>query len=72
MELPQSNTIIPAWKSKILLPYEQDQLKSQVPKNYGIQRNFKQAQPFYSLPSVNNYYKVNYNLERLYNQPVAK
>ena len=72
LQLPQSNTVIPAWKSKILLPYPNDQLKSQVPKNYGIQRNFQRPQTFYSLPSVNNYYRVNYNLERLYNQPVAK
>ncbi len=72
MELPQSNTVIPAWKSKLVIPYPNDQMKPQVPMNYGTQRNFKQAQPFYPLPSVNNYYKVNYNLERTYNQPVAK
>ena len=86
MELPQSNTVIPAWKSKLVIPYPNDQMKSQAPMNYGArssgqevwnpegskQRNFKQAQPFYPLPSVNNYYKVNYNLERTYNQPVAK
>ena len=32
MELPQSNTIIPAWQSKVLQPYAQDQLKPQIKK----------------------------------------
>ena len=72
MELPQSNTIIPAWTSKVLQPYAQDQLKPQIPRNFGTNRSFKQNAPFTPLPIVNNYYRVNYQLERLFNQPLAK
>lgn len=72
MELPQSNTIIPAWTSKVLQPYASDQLKPQIPRNFGTQRSFKQNAPFTPLPIVNNYLRVNYQLERMFNQPLAK
>ena len=72
MELPQSNTIIPAWQSKVLQPYANDQLKSQIPRNFGTQRSIKQNAPFTPLLIVNNYLRVNYQLERMFNQPPAK
>ena len=72
MELPQSNTIIPAWQSKVISPYTQDQLKPQRPQGFGTQRSFKQNAPFTPLPIVNNYLRCNYQLERMFNQPLAK
>ena len=53
-------------------PYPQDQLKSQIPRNFGTYRSYEQPTPFYPLPIVNNYYRTNFQLERLFNQPLAK
>ena len=72
MELPQSNTIIPAWTSKVLQPYAQDQLKPQRPQGLGTNRSFKRNSSFTPLPIVNNYLRVNYQLDRMFNQPLAK
>jgi hypothetical protein len=72
MELNQTNTVLPAWSSKVIQPYTQDQLKPQRPQGFGTQRNFKQNAPFTPLPIVNNYYRCNFQLERLFNQPLAK
>ena len=72
MELNQTNTVLPAWSSKVLQPYANDQLKPQRPQGFGTQRNFKQNAPFTPLPIVNNYLRVNYQLERMFNQPLAK
>ena len=72
MELNQTNTVLPAWSSKVLQPYANDQLKPQIPRNFGTQRNFKQNAPFTPLPIVNNYLRCNFQLERMFNQPLAK
>jgi len=72
MELDQTNTVLSAWSSKVIQPYTQDQLKPQRPQGFGTQRNFKQNAPFTPLPIVNNYYRCNFQLERLFNQPLAK
>ena len=72
MELNQTNTVLPAWSSKVLQPYANDQLKPQIPRNFGTQRNFKQNAPFTPLPIVNNYYRCNFQLERMFNAPLAK
>ena len=72
MELNQTNTVLPAWSSKVIQPYTQDQLKPQRPQGFGTQRNFKQNAPFTPLPIVNNYYRCNFQLERMFNAPLAK
>ena len=72
MELPQTNTVIPSWTSKVLQPYMNDQLKPQRPQGFGTNRSFKQNVPFTPLPLVNNYYRTNFQLERMFNAPLVK
>ena len=65
-----SNSVQPAWMDVHIAP--RNTIKPLMPQSIGTQRYFAKHKGFYSVPNVNNYFRVNYSGSGgNWNQPVS-